>query len=121
MTIELRSIIEQLEKLQGIIFTSVRGNLEKSIRIGQITNQEAEEIRSLFKKYHSIKKTVENDIIKIRNGIGAHRGNQPMEWDKLGPEAFRPLFEVVPELFERIISLDIYDWTRIPEEGVIEI
>lgn len=44
-----------------------------------------------------------------------------MEWDKLGPEAFRPLFEVVPELFERIISLDIYDWTRIPEEGVIEI
>jgi len=124
--IELRSIIEQLEKLQGIIFTFVRGNPEKSIRSGQITNQEAEEIRSLFKKYHSIKKTVENDIIKIRNGIGAHRGNQPWkdimeQWDKLDPEAFRPLFEVIPELFERIISLDIYDWTRIPEEGVIEI
>ena len=45
--IELRSIIEQLEKLQGIIFTSVRGNLEKSIRIGQITNQEAEEMLDL--------------------------------------------------------------------------
>jgi len=73
-----------------------------------------------------IKISNEKDIIDIRNIIGAHRGNHLwvdiMEfWDKLEPETFRPLFNTIPELFEALIKLDIYDWTRIPEEGSIEI
>ncbi|QTA87548.1 hypothetical protein [Desulfonema magnum] len=126
IVVELRSIVEQLEKLQGIIFTIIKGEPKNKVPKGYISEPEAEEIKSLFKKYHITKKDVEKDIIEIRNNIGAHRGNQPwvniMElWDKLEPETFKPLLIVIPELFEAITKLDIYDWTRIPEEGSIEI
>lgn len=126
IVIELRSVIEQLEKLQGIIFILIKGGLNEKMPSDYISKSESEEIKVLFKKYHSIKKDVEKYIIDIRNDIGAHRGNQPwvkiMElWDKLEPETFKPLFVIIPELFEYIIKLDIYDWTRIPEKESIEI
>lgn len=123
--VELRSVIEQLEKLQTIIFILINGEPKDKIPSGYISETVAGEIKALFKKYHAIKKEVEKDIIEIRNNIGAHRGSQPwtniMElWDKLDPEAFIPLLVVIPELFDAIVTLDIYDWTRIPEEGSIE-
>lgn len=126
VVIELRSVIEKLEKLQSIIFTLIKNNSTKAMPSGYISEDEAKEIKVLFKKYHSVKKDVEKDIIDIRNNIGAHRGDQPwvniMElWDKLDPEIFKPLIIVIPELFELITKLDIYDWTRIPEKGSIEI
>ena len=118
-------VIEQLEKLQTIIFILINGEPKDKIPSGYISETVAGEIKALFKKYHAIKKEVEKDIIEIRNNIGAHRGSQPwtniMElWDKLDPEAFIPLLVVIPELFDAIVTLDIYDWTRIPEEGSIE-
>lgn len=126
IVVELRSVIEQLEKIQGIIFTLIKGESKDKIPSGYISEAEAEEIKALFKKYHEIKKDVEKDIIEIRNKIGAHRGSQQwtniMElWDKLEPKTFEPLFVIIPELFDVITKLDIYDWTRIPEDGSIEI
>lgn len=126
IVIELRSVLEQFEKLQGIVFSLTKSRSGASISSGHTSENETEEIKILFKKYHTIKKAVEKDIVDIRNSIGAHRGNQPwaniMElWDKLEPEAFKPLLNVIPELFDAITKLDIYDWTRIPEEGAIEI
>jgi len=124
--IELRSIVEQLEKLQAIIFqvtsnTPAEGNLH-----GYISKEEEDILRSLFKKYNSAKKRVEDDLISIRNKIGAHRGTHPWDeimnlWDKLEPQSFITLVSEIPRLFEYLRKLDIYDWTRIPEEGVIEI
>jgi len=119
IVIELRSVIEQLEKLQSIIFNHIK---EQN---SCISKSEAEEIKILFKKYHFIKKNVEKDLIDIRNKIGAHRDNQSwiniMDlWDKLSPEMFKPLFVVIPELFELIIKLNIYDWNRILDDGSIE-
>lgn len=124
--VELCSMIEQLEKLQGIIFTLIKGEPKDKLPNGIIMESEAEEVKVLFRKYHTIKKEVEKDVVKIRNNIGAHRGNQPWinimeQWDKLEPETFKPLLVVIPELFEVLIKLDIYDWTRIPEDGSIEI
>lgn len=126
IVVELRSVIEQIDKIQGIIFTLIKGASKGNVPSGYISEAEAEEIKSLFKKYHGIKKDAEKDIVEIRNNIGAHRGSQPWEnimelWDKLEPEAFKPLFAVIPELFKAITKLDIYDWTRIPEDGSIEI
>jgi len=126
VVVELRSVFEQLEKLQGIIFTIIKGGPKGKVPNGYIAESEAKEIKLLFKKYHATKKDVEKDIIEIRNNIGAHRGNQPWVnimdlWDKLEPDTFKPLFIVIPELFEAITKLEIYDWTRIPEEGSIEI
>ncbi len=124
--IELRSVIEQLEKMQSIIFAITKGGSKGKTPSVHILETEAEELNVLFKKYHSTKKSIEKDIIDIRNNIGAHRGNQPWKnimelWDKLEPKTFEPFFIIIPELFELIIKLDIYDWTRIPEEGAIEI
>lgn len=125
VVVELRSVVEQLEKLQGIIFLIING-VPKDVELnGSICESEAEEIKFLFKKYHDTKKVVEKDIIEIRNKIGAHRGNEPWInimnlWDKLEPDTFKPLLIVIPKLFEAITKLDIYDWTRIHEDGSIE-
>lgn len=126
IVIELRSLIEQLEKLQSIIFHLIKGGSKDKIQNGYVSEKEAEEIKALFKEYHSVKNVLEKDIISIRNSIGAHRGNHPwtniMElWDKLEPEMFRPLFSVIPPLFDCIVKLDIYDWSRMPIDGGIEI
>lgn len=126
IVIELRSVIEQLEKLQNIIFLLIKGGHNEKDPNGYISPEEAENLKLLFKKYHSAKKNFEKDIKDIRNTIGAHRENQPwsniMElWDKLDPAIFKEVFVVVPELFGCIVKLDIYDWTRIPEDGLIEI
>lgn len=124
--VESRSVIEQLEKLQAIIFILIKGEPKDKISSGYISVTESEEIKALFKMYHTTKNEIERDIIDIRNNIGAHRGNQPwtniMElWDNLDPEIFKPLFVVIPALFEAIVKLDIYDWTRTPEEKSIEL
>ena len=124
--VELCSMIEQLEKLQGIVFTLIKGETKDKLPNGNISASEVNEVKVLFKKYHTTKKEVEEDAVKIRNNIGAHRGNQPWiqimeQWDKLEPETFKPLLVVIPELFGVLIKLDIYDWTRIPEDGTIEI
>lgn len=126
IVIELRSVIEQLEKLQGIIFLVIKSNTEENSPSGYISPEESEQIKLSFKKYHGIKNNLESDLIAIRNNIGAHRGSHPwtdlMElWDKLEPDIFKDILVVLPELFNYLVKLDIYDWTRIPKEGSIEI
>ena len=64
--VELRSVVEQLEKLQGIIFTLIKGEPKDKLPSGYISETEAEEIKVLFKKYHTIKKEVEKDILERR-------------------------------------------------------
>jgi hypothetical protein len=124
--VELRSIVEQLEKLQSIIFQVADNRTDRANLHGRISKEEEGELRILFKEYHSIKKLVEDDLVAIRNKIGAHRGVHPWNeimalWDKIEPESFRPLFKIVQKLFEHLRKLDIYDWSRIPEKGTIEI
>lgn len=124
--IELCSILEQLERLQQIIFQIIKGPTHDQSK-GYISTDQSEEVTNLFRKYRSLKKHLEGDLKSIRNYIGAHRStrrtwNDIMKfWDKLEPKNFMDLFIFLPELFEYIRKLDIYDWGRIPEEGVIEI
>jgi hypothetical protein len=124
--IELRSVIEQLDKLQSIIFQIIKGGDSNEVPPGYISLDESNQIKSLFKKYHQAKNKIEPDLVSIRNNIGAHRGSYDWKnvvdlWDKLEPDSFKELFEVLPELFNYLVKLDIYDWTRIPREGSIEI
>ncbi|MBT3047249.1 MAG: hypothetical protein KME53_09845 [Candidatus Thiodiazotropha sp. (ex Clathrolucina costata)] len=127
IVIELRSVIEQLEKLQAIIFKIVKDDKNKDkVMNGYLTKQDADNIKILFKSYHNVKKGLEKDIIDIRNNIGAHRDNHPWtdimgSWDKLDPEIFKPLFLVIPKLFDYIVKLEIFDWSRKPSEDSIEI
>ncbi len=124
--IELRSIVEQLEKLQAVVFQVIAKSTGGGVLHGYISKEEEDILKKLFKDYYSAKRIVEDDLIAIRNKIGAHRGAHPWGeimdlWDKIEPLSFLPLFREIPKLFEFLRKLDIYDWTRIPEEGVIEI
>lgn len=126
IVVELRSIVKQLEKLQGIVFLVIKGGTGEDSPSGYISPEESEQVKLLFKKYHLVKNNLESDLITIRNNIGAHRGLHPwvniMElWDKLDPDLFKEVFISLPELFNYLVKLDIYNWTRIPEEGSIEI
>lgn len=127
IVIELRSIVEQLERLQGIIFHVIKGEPKHNLPSGYISEEEAKKTKELFNKYHSVKKHLESDLISIRNNIGAHRGTHPWNdivelWDKLDPDKFKELFVVIPELVNYLVKLDIYDWTRNPgDDGSIEI
>jgi hypothetical protein len=121
--IELRSILEQFEKLQSLSFQTI--NSRKKENCCYISESEIAKLKVVLKEYHSRKRLVEHDLLAIRNSIGAHRGAHPWEiiglWDKLTPDVFRPLLRIIPRLFEVIRKLDIYDWTRTPEKGTIEI
>ena len=79
-----------------------------------------------FRNYHSAKNKVETDLLEIRKKIGAHRDSKEIQnigtlWNKLDPILFAPLLIEIPKLFGSLKNLDIYDWTRIPDENSIEI
>lgn len=124
--VELRSIIQQIDKLNSIIFQIIanRGN-DSELHV-YISEDEERILKIHFKKYHISKNKVDKDIIDIRKKIGAHRDHQEYWnvcnlWDKLDPELFKTILLEIPVLFEIIRKLDIYDWTRIPKDGTIEI
>lgn len=122
--IELHSIVGQFERLQSLIFQTIRSRQKE--KCCYISEREIVELKGLLKQYHSVKRLVERDLIEIRNNIGAHRGYHPWNeivalWDKIDPEQFRPLLETIPTLFECVRKLDIYDWMCIPEKGTVEI
>lgn len=124
--VELRSIIQLMDKLQGFIFLIINEDQENKHN-GHISSEEAKELRILFKKYHLIKNKVDSDIIDIRNTIGAHRGCHPWteiinNWDKLDPDLFLELLTFLAEIFNYIKELDIYDWIRsCDDDGSVEI
>ena len=123
MVVELRSILEQMDTLQGIVFQIIKGGCEHH---GYVSNEESQKITALFKKYHKIKSVVEKDLVAIRNKIGAHRSQHPWDeimelWDKLDSEIFKDIFEFMPEIFAYLIKLDIYDWSRSVQENSVDI
>ena len=116
--IELAPLIIELNTLQGEVFKEMETNKN-------ITVEEIKKTKTLFKEYHQHKNKIEKDLFAIRNDIGAHRGDQPWSyivdlWDKLDPEIFNEIFTSLPKLFNYLVKLDVYDFMREPEEGVIE-
>lgn len=124
--IELTSIIRNIEKLQSIVFKITDNkNTETDIH-GFIYESQAETLKECFKNYHLAKSKVEKDLIEIRNKIGAHRDSKEIckfesLWDKLNPILFKPLLIEIPNLFNSLKELDIYDWTRIHDDDSLEI
>ena len=124
--VELRSIIQNIDKLKSIIFQIITNKGKDSKLHGYISEDEERTLKIHFKKYHAYQNKVDRDIIDIRKKIGAHRDYQEYWniinlWDKLDPETFKSVIMEIPILFEIIRKLDIYDWTRIPETDTIEI
>jgi len=118
IVIELTSILEELKALQGEIFKKTKNN-------PSFTNQQRRQIEIHFKEFHIVKNKFEKDLVAIRNNIGAHRGEQSwidiMElWDKLDPDIFMEIFIILPKLFNFLLKLDIYDFTRKSERSSTE-
>lgn len=124
--VELRSVIKNIEKLQSIVFKTIdNANIETDIH-GSISEEQAGMLKESFKNYHIAKNKVETDLLDIRNKLGAHRDSEEIWkigtlWDKLDPILFAPLLIEIPKLFGLLKNLDIYDWTRIPDNDSIEI
>ena len=125
LIIEIRSLIEIIDRLRAQVMKAPVFNPTKESVWRGITEAEHQRSRELFKEYSSVKLSVEGSIIQIRDNIGAHRGNVDWQqvmrfWDEISMETVSPLLEVVPRVFEHVKELDIYEWNRTPVDGVIE-
>jgi len=134
--IELRSLIEVMDKLQAAVMSAEVYEAGTKPLWRGITTEDREVARHLWKKYSAAKKQVENDLINIRNRIAAHRdfsyNSKEIEgvtgwnlvmllWDRLETDLFHDLLASIPPAFNHAKDLNIFEWNRRPEDGVIEI
>jgi hypothetical protein len=124
--IELHSILNPLSRLHTIVMKATERKKGQPPPYRSISSEEKEIAKKLFKAHNVAKNRIESEISDIRNDIGAHRGLQPWDrvirlWDSLETSRFVELLETIPPVFNFAKDLDLYDWSRIPEEGGIEI
>lgn len=126
VVIELRSLIQVVNKLQGFVMKTPV--FDPSLKQGwrELTLEEYDQAKIFFQQYKNAKKDSENTIIKIRNEIGAHRGNINWNevrsfWDSLEPELINPLLESIHSIMNYVRTLDLFDWTRTTSRGTTEI
>jgi hypothetical protein len=123
VVVELRSLIEVFDRLQAIVMRAEIFDPNEKQGWRELTQEEYDEAKSLLKEYSNAKKVTLQNIINIRNEVGAHRGNidwtQVMEfWDKITTETIRPLVDIFPSVFDYIKSLDLFDWNRVSKDGI---
>ena len=92
----------------------------------EITEKEKTTARNLLKRYSDAKKQTSAMIIKVRNEICAHRENLDWQqvmafWDSATPDLINPILQTIPEAFDYIKELDLYEWNRSHQDGCIEI
>jgi len=134
--IELRSLIEVMDKLQSAVMSAEVYEVSTKPLWRGITTEERDVAKQLWKNYSTAKKQVENDLINIRNRIAAHRdfsyNSKKIEgaigwnlamllWDRLEIGLFEGLMSSIPPAFNHAKDLNIYEWNRAPEDGVLEI
>jgi hypothetical protein len=125
VVIEVRSLIDVFDRLQGIVMKAPVFDPKKRSGWREITIQERDTAKGLFRKYTKAKASTSQSIIKIRNEIGAHRGNLDWQkvknfWDSMEPELVNPILAAFPKAFDYAKSLDLYDWNRTNERGNLE-
>jgi hypothetical protein len=125
LIIEIRSLIEVLDRLQAHVMKADVFNPETESAYRGLTYAEHAKAKELFKAYSRAKQETERLIIEVRDNIGAHRGNinwqQVMKfWDQVSIETVSPVLKVVPDVFETIKEFNIYEWNRYLPDGAIE-
>lgn len=124
--VELRSLLEVFDRLQALVMKAIVFDPAKERPWRGIMIDERQRANLLYKQYSSAKASTERMILDVRNNIGAHRGNINWSevmafWDAVTIDALAPLLEVIPKVFEHVKDLNIYEWNRLPKEGVVEI
>lgn len=133
--IELRSLIEVMDKLQLAVMSAESYELGEKPLYRGISAEERDTAKYLWKNYSKAKKQVETDLINIRNKIATHRDfsydSKPIEgvtgwnlamllWDKLELKLFEDLLAAIPPAFNHAKDLKIYEWNREPKPGIVE-
>lgn len=124
--VEMRSLLEVFDRLQALVMKATVFDPDKERAWRGITVDERQRANLLYKQYSNAKASAERMILDVRNNIGAHRGNINWSevmafWDAVSIDALTPLIEVIPKVFDHIKDLNIYEWNRLPREGVVEI
>lgn len=126
VVIELRSLIQVVDKIQSHVMRSEVFDPKERQGWREVTKEERDEAKELFKAYSKSKKEVEKQIIDIRNQIGAHRGNINWKdvmnfWDSMNPELIDPLLETIHAVMNNVRNLDLFEWNRMTERGTKQI
>lgn len=128
-------MIEVMDKLQSSVMSSEVYEVGTKPLWRGISTEDRDIAKQLWKNYSTAKKQVEHDLINIRNKIAAHRDfsydSKKIEgvagwnlvmllWDRLEIELFKDLMSSIPPAFNHAKDLNIYEWNRTPEDGVME-
>lgn len=124
--IEIRSLIQAMDRLHSKVMSAKIYEFGLQPVYRGISSTERAAAREHWSKYSNAKKAVEHDLIAVRNRLGAHRDVSDWQlvmalWDKLGIKLISTLLDAIPPAFNHAKDLDIFEWTREPEPGVIEI
>lgn len=126
VVVELRSLIQVMDALHSKVMSADTYETGQTPLYRGISSQERSAAHSLWAEYSKAKKAVEDDLIALRNRIGAHRDVSDWHlvmslWDKLDAALISKLLKAIPPAFNHAKDLNIYEWNRTPESGVIEI
>jgi len=126
IVIELRSLIEVMDRLQGEVMKAAVIEPGKERPWRGLTLIESEEAKRLFKEYSIAKKSAQPLLLEIRHNIGAHRENLDWQqtiklWDSMSESLIRPLIDVLPRVFAHVKELDLFEWNRSHEDGSFEV
>lgn len=126
VVVELRSIIQVMDALHSKVMTADIFEVNQNPLYRGISSEERSVAISLWTEYSEAKKAVEEDLVAMRNKIGAHRDVTDWQlvmslWDKLDVALISKLLEVIPPAFNHAKDLNIYEWNRTLGPGRIEI
>lgn len=126
VVIEVRSLIKLMDRLRAKVMSADTYEPGKKPLYRGVSSAEQATAREHWSKYSDARKAVENDIIAVRNKLGAHRDVSNWQvvmslWDKLDAKLTSKLLDAIPAAFNHAKDLNIFEWNRQPEPGVIEI
>jgi len=126
VVIELRSLIQIVDRIQAHVMKAPVFDPKERQGWRELTHEEQNISKELFREYSKSKAVAEKKIIQIRNEIGAHRGNINWKdvmgfWDSMTPELINPVLKPIHEAVNYVRTLDLFEWSRITERGTIQV
>ena len=123
--VELRSLIQIMGRLQTLVMTAETYESGQTPLYRGISIEERVMACKLWKTFSEAKRSTERDLISVRNNLGAHRAFSDWQtvtrlWDKLDISLIAKLLDSIPPAFNHTKDLNIFEWNREPEPGVIE-
>lgn len=125
VVVEVRSLIQVMDALHSKVMSADTYEAGQTPLYRGILSHERSVACVLWGEYSRARKAVVDDLIAMRNKIGAHRDVSDWRlvmslWDRLDTELISGLLKAIPPVFNHAKDLNIYEWNRVPEPGVME-